>query len=61
MIKLTKLQEHMLKSWIKSAENNQITPNEVKILDEKITGLISSIDYDKSIAYFSRVNIDEMV
>jgi len=55
MRKLTKLQKKLLNCWLDEAEKNDLSTSDMKSLDVKLSALISSIEYEKPLLYFSRL------
>ena len=52
MRELSDLQKEMLESWVIIAEKSSC---DVPVLDERLSALINSIEYEKPISYFPRL------
>ena len=55
MRELSDLQKDMLKAWIVAAEKYDLNPKQIPVLDERLSALINSIEYEKPLSYFPRL------
>ena len=55
MKELTNLQQQMINTWLKKAEKTEFKASEIQSLDDKISAIINSIEYESPISYFPRL------
>ena len=55
MRELSNLQEKMLIDWVQGAEQNNHTIPEIVGLDQRLSALINSLEYEEKQIYFPRL------
>jgi len=55
MRELNDLQQKRINMWIQQAEKSNLGVKEAVMLDEMLTNIVETIDYNQNISYFPRL------